>query len=137
MSLVLDTSATMAWLYPERTTPAVDQVFLRIELAGAWVPELWRLEVANVLRSGMRRKRHDAFFRDAALLDLALLPIQVDLQVNAHAWNSTIRLSDQHSLTLYDAAYLDLAIRRALPLATLDGELRKAAEAEGVALLGI
>jgi predicted nucleic acid-binding protein len=84
----------------------------------------------------MRRKRHDAAFRDASLEDLGLLPIQVDLSTHEHAWSATVRLAERHGLTVYDAAYLELAMRRGLPLATLDGDLRGAATVEQVALLG-
>jgi predicted nucleic acid-binding protein len=86
---------------------------------------------------GVRRGRSDAGFRDAAFADLALLPIAVDQETDRHAWGSTAKLAAKHRLTLYDAAYLELARRRGLPLATLDSELRSAAAAEDVALLGL
>jgi len=97
---------------------------------------LWRLEIANVLEMGVRRSRHDAGFRDATLSDLALLPIHLDPDTNEHAWGATVHLAVQHRLTVYDAAYLELALRRGLPLATLDQELRAAAESEKVKVLG-
>jgi predicted nucleic acid-binding protein len=136
MSLVLDCSATLAWVYGDETTPAICAVFEAVARRGALVPALWRLEVANVLEMGVRRKRHDAAFRDATLADLALLPIRLDPETDRHAWGATARLAARHSLTLYDAAYLELARRADLPLATLDTELRAAAIAEGVPLLG-
>jgi predicted nucleic acid-binding protein len=94
------------------------------------------LEVANVLEMNVRRGRHDAFFRDAALADLTVLPISIDAETDRQAWGATVRLAARRRLTLYDAAYLELAQRRGLPLATLDKELRDAATAEGVILLG-
>ena len=106
-------------------------------LEGAWVPALWRLEIANVLEMGVRRGRHDAQFRDATLYDLALLPIMVDSETNQHAWHATVRLAERHRLTVYDAAYLELALRRASQLATLDRALRAAGAAEAVTLLGL
>ncbi|HLI61932.1 MAG TPA: type II toxin-antitoxin system VapC family toxin, partial [Terriglobales bacterium] len=124
MSLVLDSSVTLAWVYSEETSPAVSRVLQLVNSDGAWVPSLWRLEVANILEMGVRRGRHDAAFRDATLADLALLPISTDQDTAAHAWGATLRLAARHGLTLYDAAYLELAKRRGLPLATLDGELR-------------
>lgn len=133
---MLDSSATLAWVYAEETTEAVRAVFETLAGGGAWVPALWRLEVANVLEMGVRRGRHDAAFRDATLADLALLPIQLDPETDQHAWGSTARLGARYGLTLYDAAYLELARRRDLPLATLDKELRAAALTEGVPLLG-
>jgi predicted nucleic acid-binding protein len=136
MSLVLDCSATLAWVYGDETTDAIRAVFDAVGSKGAWVPALWRLEVANVLEMGVRRGRHDAALRDAMLTDLALLPVRLDPETDQHAWGSTARLAARHRLTLYDAAYLELARRRDLPLATLDQALRAAALAEGIPLLG-
>jgi predicted nucleic acid-binding protein len=136
MSLVLDSSVTLAWVYAAELTEDVRHVFELVGDGGAWVPALWWLDVANVLEMGIRKGRNDAAFRDAALDDLALLPISLDLETDQQAWGATVRLAARHGLTLYDAAYLELALRRALPLATLDHELRSAAAAERVALLG-
>ncbi len=136
MSIALDTSATIAWVYAGETSRPVRAVFDQVMESGAWVPGLWRLEIANVLEMGVRRGRHDAAFREVTLADLALLSIQVDPHTNDRAWGATIRLAERHRLTVYDAAYLELALRRGLPLATLDRELRVAATAENVALLG-
>lgn len=137
MSLVLDSSVTLAWVYQEETTSPVDEVFEKLSQAGAWVPALWRLEVANVLQMGVKRRRHGIDFRDSAFSDLALFPIHVDPETDRHAWSATSRLADLRGLTLYDAAYLELAIRRGLPLATLDQDLRAAATSESVQLLGV
>jgi predicted nucleic acid-binding protein len=136
MSLVLDSSATLAWVYTEETTEAIREVFTSLSERVAWVPGLWRLEGANILEMGVRRGRHDAAFRDATLIDLAILPISLDPETDRQAWSATVRLADRHKLTVYDAAYLELAQRRRLPLATLDRELRRAASTEGVNLLG-
>lgn len=136
MSLVLDSSVALAWVYADETTTAVNAVFAQIIERSAWVPALWRLEIANVLEMGVRRGRHDAAFRDATLADLSLLPITPDTDTERQAWGATLRLAERHRLTLYDAAYLKLAQRRGLPLATLDVELRKAGKIEGVTLLG-
>jgi predicted nucleic acid-binding protein len=137
VSLVLDSSAIVAWLYVDETTPAIRRVIELLAQNGAWVPSLWSLEVANVLEIGVRRGRHDSTFRDAMLADLSLLPISTDLETDKHAWHATLQFAHRHRLTLYDAAYLELAHRRRLPLATLDTDLRAAAMAEGVPLLGI
>ena len=136
MSLVLDSSVTLAWVYAEETNKAIREVFDQVSTQGGFVPSLWRLEVANVLDSGVRRGRRDAAFRDDTLADLALLPITVDPETDRQAWGATLQLAIRHRLTLYDAAYLELAQRRRLPLATLDRELRQAAQAEMVPLLG-
>lgn len=137
MSMVLDSSITLAWVYREETTESVNEVFENLSRAGAWVPSLWRLEVANVLQVGMRRRRHGAVFRDSALSDLALFPIHLDLETDRQAWGATVRLAERHGLTLYDAAYLEVALRRGLPLATLDWELRAAASGEKIPVLGM
>ena len=136
MSLVLDSSVTLAWIYPDESTLQVEAVFEQVTSAGAWVPGLWRLEVANVLEMAVRRLRVPSSFRDTTLADLALLDIRTDLDTNQHAWGATVQLAKKHRLTLYDAAYLELALRRSLPLATLDEDLRTAGTAEGVELLG-
>lgn len=137
MSLVIDSSVTLAWVYSAETTEEITSVLAQVVESGAWVPALWRLEVANVLEMGVRKGRTDAAFRDAVLRDLALLPITVDLETDRQAWSATAKLAARHRLTLYDAAYLELARRRILPLATLDRELRVAATAEDVPLLGL
>jgi predicted nucleic acid-binding protein len=136
VSLVLDASVTVAWIDPSETTAAIRFVFDRIAESSAWVPGLWRLEIANVLEMRVRRGRNDSDFRDVTLADLALLPIRLDLETHNRAWGATVKLAARHRLTVYDAAYLELALRRGLPLATLDRELREAARAEQVELLG-
>ena len=136
MSMVLDSSAALAWVYSDEITEPIRRVFNLVGENGAWVPGLWKLEVANILEMGVRRGRHDAAFRDSTLADLALLPISVDTETDRQAWGATLQLSERHRLTMYDAAYLELALRRGLPLASLDAELRRAAQAEGVAILG-
>lgn len=136
MSLVVDSSVTLAWIYTDEVTAPIRQVFELVCNRGAWAPTLWRLEVANVLQMGVRRRRYDEVFLAATLADLALLPIRIDPETERQAWGPTLQLAGRHQLTLYDAAYLEVAIRRALPLATLDQELRSAARAEGVPLLG-
>jgi predicted nucleic acid-binding protein len=137
MSLVLDSSVTLARIWINETTAAVTQVFERLVDNGAWVPSLWRLEVANALEMDVRRGRHPAEFRDGAFADLRLLPIQIDPDTDHQAWGATARLAEKHRLTLYDSAYLELALRRGLPLATLDRQLRVAASDEQVQLLGL
>ncbi len=136
MSLVLDSSATLAWIYGDETTDAIRAIFDQVADAGAFVPSLWRLEVGNSLTVAVRRGRIDADFRRAALDDLALLEIVVDQSTDSHAWTEALSLADRFGLTLYDAAYLELARRRRLPLATLDAALVRAATPLGVGVLG-
>jgi len=137
MSLVLDSSVALAWIYADETTDAVLGLFDDIRIHGAWVPGLWRWEIANVLQLNVRRGRHSADFRDGALASLALLPARVDAEGDRQAWSDTLRLAERHGITVYDAAYLEIAVRRKIPLATLDRELSAAARAEEIHLLGI
>ncbi len=134
--IVLDASITLASFFEDERTPAVVAVVDRVGLSGAFVPSLWPLEVANGLRIAIRRERISWSFRDAGLVQLAKLPIEIDSETHVHAWHATLQLAGRHGLTPYDAAYLELAQRRRLPLATLDRDLANAAEAEGVAVQG-
>ena len=136
MSLVLDSSATLAWLYSDEITAAIRSVFESVAEHGAVVPALWRLEIANSLTVAARRGRIDTEFRRAALSDLAMLEITTDPHTDSNAWGETLHLADRCGLTVYDAAYLELALRRRLPLATLDDQLRAGATSCGVQLLG-
>ena len=137
MSLVLDASATLAWIYQDEASDATGQIFDLVATSRVWVPSIWRLEVANGLQTGIQRGRIDAAFRDLALADLALIDISVDQDTEKYAWSSTLRLADRFRLTLYDAAYLELAQRRSLPLASLDEGLIAAAQALDVPLIGL
>lgn len=135
MSCVLDASTSVAWLHPWETTPALDRFFRDVAANSAWVPALWHLEVANVLRTNLIRKLYDEATRNHYLALLRQVPVLVDEQTDQKAWNETRLLSDLHKLTMYDAAYLELALRRNLPLATLDGDLQTAAHNEGVSII--
>jgi predicted nucleic acid-binding protein len=136
MSLVLDSSATLGWIYPDEDAGVATTVFGLVVASGAWVPSLWRIEVANSLQVGIRRGRVDRMFRDAALADLARLAISVDTETSNFAWTGTVQLADRFGLTVYDAAYLELAQRRSLPLGSLDNALCAAARALGVSVVG-
>lgn len=134
MSLVIDSSITLAWFFEDERTDRADAVMRHVAEAGAVVPSLWRLEIANALQSAVRRKRIDMAYRDASIANLRSFPIAVDVETDRHAWGSTLSLAERCRLTLYDAAYLELAQRLRLPLATLDQELRAACRAVGVRL---
>jgi predicted nucleic acid-binding protein len=137
MSLVLDSSVALAWIYADEATEAVLNVFERVHREVAWIPALWRWEVANALQMNVRRERHGAAFRDEALSNLACLPIKVDARAEPEAWLGALVIAERHGLTVYDASYLEIAVRRKIPLATLDRQLRVAAENEGIELLGM
>jgi len=115
----------------------LNQVFAELTASVAWVPELWQLEVANLLVMNVRKGRYDVVARDRYLTILGQLPIQVDSSTGARAWSQTLSLAEQHRLTVYDAAYLELAVRLSLPLITLDSQLRAAANQIGVPVRGL
>lgn len=137
MSLVLDTSITLARVFPYEWTPTILKLFREQIAYSAWAPELWKIEVANVLSLSVRKGRISKERRERILSRLQLLPIAIDSETGKHAWHATLELADRHRLTVYDATYLEMAIRRSLPLATLDRDLRQAAQAENVPLLGL
>jgi len=132
MMLVVDASATLAWVLDDERTTTIETVFHAVARHGALVPMHWHLEVGNATILAVRRGRLALTARSTALAGLAALGIETDQQTSAHAWSATLALADLYGLTLYDAAYLELAQRRRLPLVTLDGALAQAAEKAGV-----
>lgn len=137
MSLVLDASMAIAWLFDDENTQAAHEVMRRVVAGGAIVPSLWRLEVANVLRNAIRRGRCDEAYAERSLKRLGRLPIALDDQTDLHAWSETRSLSRDEDLTAYDAAYLELAIRTRLPLASCDTALVAAARRRGVGVVTV
>jgi predicted nucleic acid-binding protein len=131
--VVLDRSVALPWCLPDEDE--TDQIQREVARSGAIAPSHWPLEVANALLMAERRGRIPADFRDAALRDLGGLPIALDSETSVRAWHQTLQLAQAYRLTVYDAAYLELAHRRGLPLATLDGEMRVAADALGIPVL--
>lgn len=130
-SLVIDASFAIALVLLDEARPPASMVAL-LEKGGAVVPALWHLEVGNTLIVAERRRRITAAALDRTADDLAALPIMIDERPVLETWRTSIALASRHRLTVYDAAYLELARRLRLPLATLDRDLRKAAKAEGV-----
>ncbi len=136
MSLVIDSSVALSWCFEDERTPATTDLLTQITEAGAIAPALWPLEVLNALAMAQRRKRLDATQRQRLAGFLHDLPITLDHETANQAWLFTTQLAEEFRLTIYDAAYLELAQRLNLPLATLDLELRAAATALNVPLLG-
>jgi predicted nucleic acid-binding protein len=133
--LVVDASVTLAWALPgEVRAEAAAALLLRVADEAAMVPAHWRLEVGNGLLMAERRGRIRPQRVDAVWRQLAEMPIETDAETDARAWSGAAALARRHGLTLYDAAYLELAARRGLPLATFDGTLARAAAAETVPL---
>lgn len=133
--LVLDCSILMAWVAPDEASDYAEQVreaMMRHNVP-VIVPPLFYLEVVNVLEVMQRRKRMDASQVDRALQLLRRLPVTVDAEGMLLSTVLAVRaLMRKHALTAYDAAYLELGLRRNLRLSTLDKALRNAAEAEKV-----
>lgn len=136
MSLIIDASMAVAWLFSDERSEAPQVILRRVAADGALVPSLWRLEVANVLRNAVRRKRCDSGYATRCLRRLGQLQIVVDSETDAQAWGRTRDLSIEHDLTVHDAAYLELAIRRRRPLATCDMALVEAGRKAGLDVLG-
>jgi predicted nucleic acid-binding protein len=135
MSMVIDSSVALAWFFDDEKEVSTNRILHMVAEKGAWVPTIWRLEVANGFHQGIKRRRIDTGRRGQALTNLTTLNIAVDPETNTVAWDRTIEFSDRFGLTCYDASYLELAYRRALPLATLDRELRAAGKKLGISLL--
>ena len=136
MTFALDCSVVMTWFFEHDATPETDK--LLSTLAGsdvAVVPQHWLLEVTNVLLAAEASKKKKAAESMEFLALLAKLSIESDAETGHYATNATMALGRKHKLTSYDAAYLELAMRRGVALATLDNNLRKAAAMEGVPLL--
>lgn len=130
---VVDASVVLAWLIPEEQSGAAEKVVAAAKRTRPVAPALLPLEVANALRTKLRRGDIDAGFRDQALTLFERLGVERDLE--SHDFNvlrETVRLADVHGLTAYDAAYLEAAIRYGAPLGTLDEDLRRAARVEGI-----
>ena len=129
MPFVLDCSVTMAWVFRDEATDATDRLRDMLGKNRALVPALWPTETANALLAATRRIEREEWPRLRMQLDA--LPIDVDPVSPARAWRPALDLAAVHDLTVYDATYLELAMRSGLPLATLDRALRTAARAEG------
>ncbi len=129
---VLDASVAMAWCFEDETTPYTEAVLRRLTSAGAVAAAIWPYEVANVLLGAERRGRITQSQSMRFLELLRALPISVDEHGFAHAWGDVLALGRAHRLTAYDAAYLELAARTDLPLASQDEQLVEVCRAVGV-----
>jgi predicted nucleic acid-binding protein len=135
MAFVLDASVALAAVLPgEIVAPVASEMLVRVPEEEAIVPGLWRLEIGNAVLVRLRR-RHIAMPEAGKILErLRALPVTLDSEASAHAFDLTFRLALTHTLSLYDATYLELALRRGLSTASLDQALRSVAAALGVPL---
>jgi predicted nucleic acid-binding protein len=136
---VLDASVALLWLVPQTNPAGVDSASAALnalEESQALVPQLFALEVANVVvkveSKGMVTEADSQRF----IVLLGQLNIVTDQATAVHALGDTLNLARRYKLSTYDAAYLELALRKGLPLATLDANLAKAAITAGVPLFG-
>jgi len=128
---VLDASLTMTWAFTNEATPFTAHILESLRTTYAVTPALWPFEVTNALLDAERRGRINAAQQAEFLERLRLLPIRIEHRPAAWLGQQILPLARAHRLSAYDAAYLELAKREALPLATIDGDLRKAAAAAG------
>jgi predicted nucleic acid-binding protein len=134
---VLDNSVVMAWYFEDEANAYTSAVLESLAGGDALVPTIWPLEVANVLLVGERKGRSSEARTSRFIALLDALPIRVDAATSQRALSGILTLAREQRLSAYDAAYLDLAMREGLPLATQDQALRRAAEACGVGLLAV
>lgn len=135
MSFVLDNSVALTWCFEDERSPATMALLEQIGELGAVAPMLWPLEALNGLLVAERRGGLDAAQRHTLTGFLSALPIKLDDETASQAWTATADLAERFNLSSYDAAYLELAQRRNLPLASLDRDLRAAATALGLVVL--
>lgn len=133
-ALVLDCSITMAWCVESETSPLTEAALTAIAAQGGLVPGLWAIEVANVLRQHERRSILSSEKIQRFCNVLQKLPIQIEHHSLAQALGPVLDLSRKLNLSAYDAAYLELALRYRLPIATLDRPLQDAAKKMNVAV---
>lgn len=135
MQFVLDCSVTISWCLVDENDDYANAILAMMPESEAFVPEIWSLEVANTLLVAERRDRISRSQSAQAIALLQSLLIQVDEATHTNALSSTLVLGRQEGLAAYDAAYLELALRLGLPLATLDTRLAEAATRCGVELV--
>jgi predicted nucleic acid-binding protein len=135
-ALVLDASVALAAVLPDEADASVaSAIMARVTDEAAVVPALWHIEVGNALLVQERRGRLMPGVAKRIIQHLRRMPITTDAETPLHAWDASFVLAAELGLTLYDACYLELAIRAVLPLASFDAALRRAAVSRGVVLL--
>lgn len=133
MPFVLDASVTACWAFHDETHPHADAALVRIKTDQAIAPSLWWFELRNILVENERRRRLSEVDTAAFLRDIAIFAVELDLTPET---NEVLRLARTYQLSVYDAAYLELSLRKSSPMATLDTALIKAARAESVRIIG-
>jgi predicted nucleic acid-binding protein len=134
MAIVIDASVAMGWLVPTQTTPISHAAFEALQHQPGIVPRHFAIEVGRALRGLERRNLIRAESVDASLGDLRAMRLQQDRQDTFEVLPTIVAIARRYTLRVADAAYLELAIRLAAPLATRDAALAKAAAAAGATL---
>ncbi len=132
--LIIDASVVLAVMLPDEIDAYADKAMEAVTKIGARAPVHWPLEIANGLLMAERRRRITPAIRQKSLADVRVLPVEIDDRTEEAVWDDVSDLAAKYRLSIYDAAYLELARRLSLPLATLDEELKTAAASEGVAI---
>lgn len=132
MNFVLDASIALSWCFKDESTPQTISLLESLEFATAYVPEHWSLEVGNILITAEKRKRITSAKISEFLGLIENLNIEIDQETSSRGFHEILYLAQSEKLTTYDAAYLELAMRLGLPLATKDLALQQAAQNKGV-----
>jgi len=127
-NFVIDNSVVMTWCFKDETSQYADAILDKLEVSTAVVPSIWPLEVGNVLLVAERKKRLSEADSARFIALLTELPITIEQEPPGRMLKEILALAREHQLSSYDASYLDLAMRKGLPIATLDNGLVAAAE---------
>ena len=133
--VVVDSSVALSWCFEDEASPQTDALLDRVRQQGAMVPGLWHVELANVLLQAEKRGRLTMAEVAEAITLVSRLRVTVDDETASRAWREILSTARTEGLTAYDAAYLELAVRRGLALATVDRALARAAKRAGVMVL--
>lgn len=134
-NFVIDNSVIMTWCFKDEINKYADTILDHLEFSTAYVPLIWPLEVGNVLLIAERKKRLSEADSARFITLLTQLPIVIEQESPERMMRDILALAREHQISTYDASYLDLAMRKGLPIATLDKGLRKAAKRGKVSLL--
>ena len=132
---VLDASVALSWLLPDETNADADSLLDRVVIQPALAPALWPFEMNSAVLAARRAGRIDETMHEQLRSHVAVLPVEFDAIFSQAIMEKATFLAMRHDLSVYDAAYLELATRRSLPLATLDRALANAARAEKISVL--
>lgn len=135
--VVIDSSLALSWFFSGEQNACTIAVRDFVVEYGGHVPHIWALEVTNVLLQALNRKRLSLEHFDLAIEQYRLFPLYIDQKSTDMVWTATKDLARKYGLTTYDAAFLELAIRRGVPLASLDRDLRDAAKKEMIVVAGM